>query len=203
MVLTIISSQHKQESPLSILLGSKARAGVLRLFMLDPTRSYYQRQIEQATGLAIRAVQRELERLTEAGLLYRRVEGNRTYYQADVRYALFDELRGLVLKTCGPLDRLRGRLAMDAAVGLAFADAAGERVLIVAAPGRRPTVPTEMGMTATVMALEQFEEAVARHDPALDPFLKDGLDLLGRRDDAIWGRIEAAGYSVEKAEGVA
>ena len=50
---------------LAVIFASSARVAVLRVFMLDPLRTYYQRQLESATGMAIRGVQRELERLKE------------------------------------------------------------------------------------------------------------------------------------------
>ena len=87
--------------------------------MLDPHRAYYQRQIEAATGQPLRAIQRELDRLTSVGLLYRHTEGNRTYHQVDVQFPLFPELRSMVLKTVEPEERLRGLLACDEAVRLA------------------------------------------------------------------------------------
>ena len=68
------------EAVLTKPLSSKARARLLRLFLIDPRRPYYQRQIEADTGIAIRGVQRELERLCAVGLVYRWDEGNRSYY---------------------------------------------------------------------------------------------------------------------------
>ncbi|NJL70906.1 MAG: hypothetical protein HC888_04460, partial [Candidatus Competibacteraceae bacterium] len=57
-------------------------------------------------------MQRELDRFTGIGLTYRHTEGNRAYYQADPEHALFRELRALVLKTAGRLDRVRAAVAM-------------------------------------------------------------------------------------------
>ena len=85
---TSYSSQTVSLETLRLLFSSSARVQVLRIFMLDPTRAYYQRQLEGAAGLPIRAIQRELERLSAAGLLYRRAEGNRSYYQIDMDHPL-------------------------------------------------------------------------------------------------------------------
>src|SRR5690606_22419060 len=100
-----MAKQGRSNEILSTLLGSGARADVLRLFLTDPTRDYYQRQIESATGLPIRAVQRELQRLSGIRLLYRRSEGNRTYYQVDTQFPLFHDLRNLILRAGSPIDR--------------------------------------------------------------------------------------------------
>jgi hypothetical protein len=52
------------------------------------------------------------------------------------------------------------------------------------------------------MTSEAFLHAIAAGDAALATYLNQGADLLGRREDVIWRHIEAAGYTVEKGEGV-
>lgn len=56
------------------------------------------------------AVQRELVRLTGAGLLTVSRIGRQTHYQANERAPIFAELRGIVLKTSGLADELRAAL---------------------------------------------------------------------------------------------
>jgi len=196
-------SQPTREEVLSSLFASGTRAVVLRLFMLDPTRAYYQRQIESATGIAIRAIQRELERLTTVGLLYRRVEGNRTYYRVDTQFALFPELRNMVLKTASDEDRLRGRVATEESVRLAFLLREDRRVLAVTEHGGALSFPAPETYTVQAMSIEEFSRALLETPGDVSPFLKHGVDLLGRREDVVWRRIEAAGYSVRKGKGVA
>ena len=200
--MTTDTSPTVRERALSVILASRARVAVLRVFMLDPTRSYYQRQLEQATGLQLRAVQREVERLSSVGLLYRRAEGNRAYYQVDTDFVLYPELRGMILKAGRARDRLRGAVAVDPFVRLAFLAGGQERALIVGVPGRRPRPQAAGGLSIEVMSSEEFLSALENARESLAPFLKEGVDLLGRRDDVIWRRIEAAGYMVQKGEGV-
>ena len=64
---------------LEVIFSSVARVRVLELFLLNPGERYYQREIERETGQAIRAVQREMKRLTEIELLSRATEGNREF----------------------------------------------------------------------------------------------------------------------------
>lgn len=188
---------------LNVLFTSTARAKILRLFMLDPLRAYYQRQIEAATGLAIRSVQRELERLTSISLLHRRLEGNRTYYQVDTQFPLFPEIRRMVLKTATPEEYVRGSVAVDESVRMAFLSGADERVLLVT-NGEAPTgLDPGSPLDVQTMTSTEFEDALSRRAPSLEPFLAQGKDLLGRREDMMWRRIEAAGYTVAKGEGVA
>ena len=189
-------------STLSLLFSSSARVAVLRVLMLDPGRPYYQRQLEQATGLPIRAIQRELERLTEAGLLYRRPEGNRVYYQVDRDHPLFPELRSMVLKTSGTVDAMRGQLAMDPAVRAAFLSAGGDQCLVVEQTGEATRVSPPPQIRFARQSAESFLRGLREQDLELDAFLKSGKDLLGRRDDVLWRHIESAGYVVAKGAGV-
>lgn len=200
--MTTKVSQSTPRSFLNDLFASDARVAVLRVFMIDPTRAYYQRQLEAATGLPIRAVQRELDRLTLAGLLYRREEGNRSYFQVDTDYAFFPELRSMVLKASGPADQLRAALVVDEAVRLAFIDAASGAALAVTQPGAHVGSPWGVGIRVEQLSSEEFIRALSEDRERLRPFLEEGSDLLGRRDDVIWRHIEAAGFHVRKGAGV-
>ena len=195
-------SLSEREEALSILFASTARVSVLRVFLLDPARPYYQRQIELAAGLPIRAVQREVQRLSAIGLLFRREEGNRAYYQVDTSFPLFPELREMMLKSVDALSALRGRLAADANVRLALASADGTRVLAVGQPGRRPLAPSAPSIAIETMTSESFSEALSARREHITEYLSEGTDLLGRRDDAIWGHIASAGFAVRKGVGV-
>lgn len=187
---------------LGALFGSRARAAVLKVFVLDPQRPYYQRQIESATGLPLRAVQRELERLTSIGFLYRRLEGNRAYYQVDERHPMFPELRALMLKASSATERYRAALATEPTVLLAFADASGARYLIVTEAGASVASSPPEGADAAFVSMDQFLSDLESHPGTLAEYLKAGTDLLGRREDIVWRRIERAGFDVKKGEGV-
>jgi predicted nucleotidyltransferase len=83
---------------------------LLALFLGHPDQPLYLRETVRRAGLAHGAVQRELRRLTEAGVLRRTVQGRQTYYQANRDCPIFPELRGLLLKTTGLADVLRAAL---------------------------------------------------------------------------------------------
>lgn len=66
-------------------------------------------------------MQRELERLAAAGLLTVSDVGNQKHYQANRASPIFNELRGIVLKTFGIADVLREALAeFGSQVSVAF-----------------------------------------------------------------------------------
>jgi predicted nucleotidyltransferase len=89
------------------LFSSKARVKVMELFLLNSGNSYYQRQISELTGQPIRAVQREIEKLENMGLIEKRTEGNRNYYNTNKNNPIYNELRMIFLKTTGVAEYLK------------------------------------------------------------------------------------------------
>jgi predicted nucleotidyltransferase len=81
------------------LFGSRARVIILKTFLLDLERDFYQREISTITNLPIRAVQRELERLEKIGLVEKQIRGNRKYYRCRRDFPIFEELKSIILKT--------------------------------------------------------------------------------------------------------
>jgi len=88
-------------STLEVLFSSTARIEVLSLFLLNPDRHFYQREIGRETGQPIRAVQREMDRLAGIGLLVRAEEGNRVFYYLNPQFPLLAELTALFQKATG------------------------------------------------------------------------------------------------------
>jgi hypothetical protein len=86
---------------LEALFSSTARVEVLCLFLLNPGRQYYQREIERETGLPIRAVQREVGRMEGIGLLLRTTEGNRVFYRLNADFGLLSEVTALFERATG------------------------------------------------------------------------------------------------------
>ena len=83
------------------LFSSSARVQILSLLLLNPDTKFYQREIETITGLAIRSIQRETEKLEALGVLHKFAEANKVYFQGNRDYNLFPELRRMLLKTVG------------------------------------------------------------------------------------------------------
>jgi DNA-binding transcriptional ArsR family regulator len=80
-------------------LFGKARLAVLTLLFGTPDEAFYLRQISAFAGVGQGAVQRELERLTQAGLVLKARRGQHVFYQANQECVVFAELSGLVQKT--------------------------------------------------------------------------------------------------------
>jgi len=92
-------------------LFARNRRAVLALLYGHPDQEFYLRQVIRASGGGVGGVQRELDRLTEAGILRRTVRGNQVFFQANSDCPVFEEIKGLVTKTAGTGDVLRTALA--------------------------------------------------------------------------------------------
>jgi predicted nucleotidyltransferase len=106
---------------LSAALFGKTRRAVLSLLYSHADEAFYLRQLARAAGVGLGAVQREVKRLSEAGILQRTGRGQLVYYQANPQRPLFAELRSLVVKTSGVGDVLRSALTpLSSRVRVAF-----------------------------------------------------------------------------------
>jgi len=97
-------------SSLGVLLLGRTRLSILSLLLPQPSRRLYLREIVRITGAGQGGVQRELEKLTRAGILTKTREGNLTYYEANRSSPVFEDLKGLVEKTAGIAGALRAAL---------------------------------------------------------------------------------------------
>jgi len=102
------------------LFSSKARVEILKLFLMNPQNSYYQRQIETLTRQPIRGVQREVAKLERIGLVERSVQGNRTYYRANRNCSIFEPLKEIILKSTGIAEVLQKNFKKQHKIVIAF-----------------------------------------------------------------------------------
>ena len=105
---------------MELLFSSTARVKVLALLLLNPETTFYQREISGLTGLPIRAVQREVERMQTLGLLTSFPRGNQVHYQVNRDFFLFPELKSIFLKTVGLTALLGEALKETENIALAF-----------------------------------------------------------------------------------
>lgn len=105
-----ISSSAKLTS-LADALFSGTRQRVLGLIFGQPERSYYATELIGLTGAGSGAVQRELARLAQSGLVTVRPVGNQKHYRANPDSPIFSELCAIAQKTVGLAEPLREALA--------------------------------------------------------------------------------------------
>ena len=115
---------------LSSLFGSNARVKILKLFLLNPHKKYYVRQLARDLKLQVNSVRRELDNLEKIGLLGFSVgkdspdcddnqdesgqagKQDKKFFQVNPDFIIFEEIKALMLKSQGLhkddfIDRLR------------------------------------------------------------------------------------------------
>jgi predicted nucleotidyltransferase len=104
------------EKPTSIadVLFSGVQQRVIGLLFGQPDRSFYANEIQRLGKTGRGALQRELARMTASGLITLTVIGQQKHYQANKVSPIFNELRGIAIKTFGLSDILRLALAQFA-----------------------------------------------------------------------------------------
>lgn len=95
---------------LSNALFSKVQQRVLALIFGHPERSFYTSEIVRSVRSGTGAVERELARLRLSGLVSVERIGNQKHYRADPKSPIFEELRGIVLKTVAVVEPLKNAL---------------------------------------------------------------------------------------------
>ena len=93
-------------------LFSKTQQRVLAVLFGQPQRSFYANEIIALADCGSGAVQRELAKLEAAALVTVRRQGNQKHFQANQDAPIFAELHGIVVKTFGIADVLRGALQL-------------------------------------------------------------------------------------------
>lgn len=92
-------------------LFSGTQQRVLGLLFGQPERSFYATELINLTGGGSGAIQRELARLEQSGLVTTQPVGNRKHYQANPDAPIYAELCGIAQKTVGLAEPLRQALA--------------------------------------------------------------------------------------------
>jgi predicted nucleotidyltransferase len=114
-------SSPARSSSLAAALFSATQQRVLGLLFGQPHRSFYASELIALAGSGSGAVQRELARLAQSGLLTVRTVGNQKHYQANPASPIYAELCGIATKTVGLAEPLRQALgSLASQIGAAF-----------------------------------------------------------------------------------
>lgn len=92
-------------------LFTRVQQRVLAVLYGNADRQFFGNEVIRLAASGSGAVQRELARLTGAGLVTVESIGRQRFYRANPAASVFPELRNLVLKTSGLADQLRAALA--------------------------------------------------------------------------------------------
>ncbi len=83
------------------LFISKTRVKLLTVFLTNPGKIFYVRELVRMVGEQINAVRAELARMEKVGMLTSENRANRRFYGFKKEYIYFDELSRLVAKSIG------------------------------------------------------------------------------------------------------
>lgn len=151
-------------------LFTRTQRRLLGLLYGHPDRSFYANELVRLAGVGTGSVQRELARLTRAGVFSMQRVGNQKHYRANRDCPLYPELRSIVIKTFGVLDLIRGALrGFKQQVHLAFLF--GEVAGAVQLPLQLLVVANDLKRAEIETALEPAGQRLGR---------KIEITLLGR-----------------------
>ena len=94
-------------------LFTKTQQKVMGLLFRNPDASLYLNEIVRLADMGKGTIKRELEKMTQAGLLTVKRIGNQTHYQANPTSPVYDELISISRKTFGLADIIRQALQAD------------------------------------------------------------------------------------------
>lgn len=188
--------QIASDGILSSLFG-KTRRSILSLLFGHADEAFHLRKILRLSQASPGAGQRELKRLSEAGILTRSVRENQVLFQANAQCPFFDELKRMIAKTVGLVDVLRnelepvasqirialvyGSLASDAATATSDVD-----LLVIGDVGFGSIVASlakaqdilRREINPLVMSPSEFQDRMAKDDHLLGTILKSPILLV-------------------------
>lgn len=77
------------------LFGSKTRVKLLHLFLNNPNRAFYVREITRKIDEQINSVRRELANMLSIGIIKSENSNNRLYYEVNQQYTHYEALRAI------------------------------------------------------------------------------------------------------------
>jgi len=179
---------------------------VLALLFGQPQRSFFTQQLIELAGGGRGAVQRELERLQQSGLIVQSTHGNQKHYQANSSAPVFAELCGIVGKLLGPAEILREALdsiAKKVQLALLYGSVAAHRdtahsdfdLLLISDDLTLEEIyealtPAEKRLgrpiNPTLYTHSEFRKRLERRNPFLVKLLAgETIPLMGNKDDFI------------------
>lgn len=105
---------------LKYFITSKTKRKLLRLFLLNPEKSFYIREMEKLINEPINGIRRELKNLQKAGFLKVRRDGNRKLFRVNNGFPIISELKTIIYSTIGIGDYLKEHIENIEDIEFAF-----------------------------------------------------------------------------------
>lgn len=167
---------------LAAALFSSTQRKVLGLLFGQPRRSFFATEIINRVGSGSGAVQRELTKLADSGLVVVTWVGNQKHFQANPQAPIFHELCGLIRKTIGLTEPLQQALEPQrGAIALALIYGSVAKGTDTAASD------IDLLLVSDSLTLEEVYQLVANAEQVLDrkvnPTLYTPEEFYRRRRD--------------------
>jgi predicted transcriptional regulator len=81
------------------LFGSKTRVRLLHIFLSNPDKQFFVRELTRKLHQPINSIRNELKNLELVGLLVSDTQNNKRFYHVDCSFPLYPELKNLLLKS--------------------------------------------------------------------------------------------------------
>ena len=178
------------------LFSSRVRVEILSVFLMNPERELYLREIARLTGEDYKSVSMELRNLEEIGLMSSRNEGNLKYFSINKEFIIYEELKSIFMKTRGAVGILREAVSMKRDIDYAFiygSFATGEeragsdidlmvigRISLeeVLALLRGPEETLSREINVSLYDLQEIRKRVKDHDPFIMEVLEGSKIML-------------------------
>lgn len=98
------------QSNIGEALFTKTQQKVLGLLYGHTERSFYLNELIHLAGMGRGTIKRELDKLSDVGLITEKKQGNQIHYQANDQHPIFQELKSMVKKTFGVVGTIQSAL---------------------------------------------------------------------------------------------
>ncbi len=88
------------------LFTSTTRIKLLSLFLLNPEKEFFIRELTRKLDEQINSIRRELDNLKKTGLLKSKERNRKKYYVVNKNFIAFQELRSIFIKAMGDKDNI-------------------------------------------------------------------------------------------------
>jgi len=189
------SSAPRPRAGFAEALFTASQRRVLGLLFGQPDRSFFTKELIDLSGIGSGAVQRELSKLLDSGLVLQTVLGNQKHYRANQDAPIFDALVDIVQKTMGVATVVRDAL-MPLAGDIHFAILFGS----VAKGSDRAQSDIDVLIVSDKLPLDRVFAALAHAEQALgrtvSPTVYSTAEFLQRRkqSNAFLTRVMAGSH---------
>lgn len=186
--------KSRQYSPPPVSLASALFSGtqqrVLGLLFGQPDRSFYATELIALARAGSGAVQREIARLAQSGLVTVRAVGNQKHYQANPASPIYEELCGIARKTVGLAEPLRAALTpLRDRIKVAFVfGSVAKQTDHATSDIDLMIISDTLDYADTILALQPIEQGLGR---AINPVIYTTKELAQRakEDNVFVGRV--------------